>query len=294
MVPVVKDVKNSHRKKRRKEIAAVFQALQTTRILGPSGIMEIPAHPPPEMICQCVINAFGRMLPIDVKLNMFGFMHSVVLVGVMYKYQNLCWVMLNRVNYKIYVVSHFIADASHLFAKHRAAMSFVHAKKWHRQGVNEILCLSRNMEERTNKVFTKLNCLPRSVLHFTQTKQCYDEMLEFLRGVGASHGFLCKFARTQPAPPGFALLTQKLCEMTKGWRVFKKDQNCVDCACAGIGIVYGSALEQTIANLMVAVPSSLEGKQACRAVLDHFTPFVNFVKANPCVLFFPCQDVEPS
>ena len=89
---------------------------------------------------QKIVNALSGILPLDAKMNIFGFWHSVVLVGVFYRHDSLCWILLNRLNHRLYITAHFLADSLHLFQEIRGNMRLDAAhrdKKWTRQGVKD-------------------------------------------------------------------------------------------------------------------------------------------------------------
>jgi hypothetical protein len=285
--PIILEPKEKpERKRRRKNEPDVVMCFPS--IIAPSPITNLIPEAPESLACG-IVNALSLMLPMDAQLNMFGFLHSVVLVSVMYKYQNLSWIVLNRVNFELYVASHFIADASHLFAKNREKLDVLSKKKWQRQGLNEILCLALSASDRANKKFIKLNALPKGVLRLAKTQQCYCDLLEFIKGVGSSNNFLQRFKRMNMLPPGFSLMDENLCDCSKGWRVFKKDSDdCSSCSCREINIVKGENLKDSITNLMGSIPSALELNHS--PIVAHFAPFVDFVKTHPDILFFPQQD----
>jgi hypothetical protein len=257
--------------------------------------------------CQKVVNALSGILPLDVKMNIFGFWHSVILVAVFYRHSNLCWVLLNRVNHKLYLSSHFVADSLHLFMAVRKNLKLTlnhQMKKWTRQGVSDIMCFFKNIESMKSNNSVKLNKLPSNVLRFKYTKTALNEVNEFLRGVGPGGYILRTFTRKQPLPHGFNPITGDLTDSTRGWKVFKSTfgpkcsaKQKKNCECVNLSTKLESAnISQVPANeamllLMTVLPSSLD-KPMCNILRNHFQKFIEYVKNNPRRIFFPIQDAE--
>ena len=120
----------------------------THKTIGPTAnCNQVPTNT--EDTQQHIVNALSLMLPMDARMNIFGFWHAVVLVGVFYRHENLCWILLSRINQRLYITSHFIADSLHLFKQARSIMQVAprqENKKWTRQGVNDALCIFPNQE----------------------------------------------------------------------------------------------------------------------------------------------------
>jgi hypothetical protein len=280
------------RKRRRKDTSKLLPTIELKSIIGPKMIgIQYPLH-----FAECsqtLVNAIATILPLDVKLNLFGYAHSMILVGCLFKHNNLSWIILNRMNLKIYIGSHFVADALHLFSRNRHIFEMNPHRKFPRQGINEIITLATSVKAREMKLITKLNCLPKGVLRFNQTEQSFQELFEFLRCVGPAGFFLPNFSRKIPHPSGFNVPGQELCVLAKGWKVFKKTEsnglNCIStCNCSNIKLLKQTTEEETIGHLIANVPSSLSKTNDFEA---HFAPFVQFIQANPNLLFFPKQDI---
>lgn len=281
------------RKRRRQDDSMRLPERSSKAIVGPNAIcIQYPISY--SQSSQSIVNALAGILPLDIKVNLFGYAHSMILVAVMYKHNNLCWILLNRMNLKFYIASHFVADALHLFAKHRDRLQFSSDRKWHRQGINEIMTLAVNPQERSKKHITKMNSLPKGILRFNHTKQSFHELSEFLRGVGPSGQFLNKFTRQQSPPPGFRVPSEQLCEYASGWKIFKKtqfNQLCkLGCPCETIVIHQGPSLQHSVINLIANVPSSLD-KKAKNVFETHFETFLQFIQKNPNLSFYPTQDI---
>lgn len=289
-------IASNTRKRRRQDDSQKLPNASTQAIVAPYCI-QIQCPYNFSQCCQSVVNALAGILPLDIRINLFGFAHSMILVGVLYKHQNLCWIVLNRMNYKLYIASHFVADALHLFAKHRNRLQFPNDRKWHRQGINEIMTLTTDYESRNaqnSKKIIRMNSLAKGILRFNHTTQSFFELTEFLRGVGASATFLSKFTRTQPQPPGFIVPNETLCQYANGWKVFKKplsNQICKqDCLCEQTNVAMGQDLQESVINLISAVPSSLD-KKAKNLFEYHFKDFIAYIKENPNLAFYPSKDI---
>jgi hypothetical protein len=289
----VKHQQSYVRKQRRRDTDEKLPFLGKQAIVGPELCLALDCTSP-SYYQQAAINKFSQMLPIDVHLHLFGFAHKMILLAALYKHNNLTWLLLNRVNNKIYLASHFAADALHLFKQKREAVGLKSCKKFHRQGINEIISLATSADHRHNKKTTKLNFLSRSVLKFAPTSRCLDEIKDFLRGVGPSGQFATTFARMQSLPTGFQHITQTLAENARRSKVFKKqtmqDECKPNCACADIVVEPKLTSEDTIAELISQVPSSLEAGTD-RALHEHFQPFVKHVREHPNLFYFPQTDM---
>ena len=282
----------STRKRRRQDDSQKLPKCILKNIVGPTGIgVCLPLYF--SEAYRAVLNALAGILPLDIKVNLFGFAHAMILVAVCYKHDNLCWILLNRMNYKFYIASHFVADALHLFGKNRQRLQFPDDRKWHRQGINEIMTLSIDANARNRKTITRMNTLPKSVLRYNNSVQGFYEITEFLRCVGSHGNFLNKFTRKQLPPKGFSVPNEDLCQFASGWKVFKKtkenDQCKAGCQCCNVNVVKCDNLQDTVINLIKAVPSSLDQK-AGQVFETHFATFIQFIKENPDLSFYPNQD----
>jgi len=297
--------KKQIRKRRRKDSTEkIHKPLAAKVTLGPQCI-QVQSADSIEDACQKVVNALAGILPLDVKMNVFGFWHSVILVAVFYRHDNLCWVLLNRINYKLYITAHFVADSLHLFTTVRQHMQLSKEhkmKKWTRQGVSDVMCFFKTAEAMQKNQSIKLNTLPSGVLRFSYTQNSLEEVNEFLRGSGSGGHLLRNFTRTQVLPPGFDPITRQLTDSTRGWKVFKRSSKtgCKGgakrpCSCDLISrrLVEGGIgeLKDTDAalRLIEAVPSSLD-KPSCRPLNEHFHEFIDYVKKNPSLVYMPGKD----
>jgi hypothetical protein len=255
---------------------------------------------------QVLVNALVGMLPMDAKMNIFGFWHSVVLVGVFYRHENLCWVLLNRLNHRLYITSHFVADSLHLFKEVRGIMQLTdkqNKKKWTRQGVNDAMCIFTSLDSMKHNQSVKMNTLPRGVLRFTRTQTALAESITFIKGVGKAGKLLRNFTRVDKPPPGFNPVTFNMTDQTCGWKVFRRTgtHGCTGskkkpCTCGVVARQLQKSGFDTLGpndaamRLMTVLPSSLE-KKSCRVLVAHYQPFIDHVKENPSKLYFPAGDV---
>jgi hypothetical protein len=251
----------------------------------------------------CLINALAGILPLEAKINIFGFWHSIILVGCFYRHDNLCWLLLNRLNHRLYITPHFLADALHLFKRVRSSMQLIDKQKnkiWTRQGVNDAMCIFPTANAFQGHQAVKLNTLPSAVLSFTHTQSAMAEVVAFLKGVGKAGTTLQKFTRLHAAPGGFSPLTSTFTDSTCGWKVCKTARSCQnrskqECPCAPIVqglLAHGfSTLAPTdaAAKLIQSVPSSVD-KPTCSDLYAHYDSFITYVRSNPTVLFFPQGD----
>lgn len=297
--------KNKTRKRRRTARSTIKPNRRTQRTTGPTK-MSIELSSSIEDARQTVVNALSCILPLDVKMNIFGFWHSVILVGVFYRHDNLCWLMLSRVNLKLYLSSHFVADSLHLFRGLRKYLKLPQThrdKKWTRQGVNDIMCFSKTIEAIAKNKSRKLNTLPATVLKFIETHYAQQQVNEFIRGTGTGGYLLHNFTRKQPLPPGFNPVTGNLADVTHGWKVFKKNtgNGCISsittsCCCYSICTnllnsgIDKMAAGEAIVEMMKSLPSSLD-RPECSELQRHYRPFIQYVKNNPQLIFLPDKDI---
>lgn len=253
---------------------------------------------------QCVVNTLSEILPIEGRTNIFGSWHAIILVGVFYRYGNLTWIVLNRANCRLYTSAHFIADAIHLFQMMRGDLRLEESqrrRKWHRQGFNDVTCIYKTQTEYERNVAFQLQKLPRAILQFGPSQHTLRSGQEFINGGGAQGNFLATFQRGMSRPPGFDPVIGHLVDGTRGWKVFNNTVNgrCLEKArrvCPHSAVVdrlkfvQGFTLSKASPHIMNNVPSSLHAK--CTALVAHFTPFIDYVKAHPTVLFFPTGDTK--
>jgi hypothetical protein len=177
---------------------------------------------------QCIVDALSMILPIDAKITIFGFNYSVILVGVLYRHDNLSWIMLNRANMKLYIVCHFVSDGIHLFESVRSKLNQPlrqTEKIWNRQGVPEILLLFESYADLKNNNAFRINQLPKEILKYNRNQHSFQKAVEFLRGVGSGGMFLQRYIRKQALPYGFSPIIHGLTEGTRGWKVFNPSRS---------------------------------------------------------------------
>ena len=296
------------RKLKRRRLNENDPVVPKTRSVQTIGPLEISLCLPTTLqdVQQRVVNAMAGILPVESKINVFGFWHSVILVGCFYRHENLCWILLNRLNHRLYITSHFSADSLHLFNELRPVMQLAdkqRGKKWTRQGVNDALCIFHSSVAMQQSHSTKLNTLPRGVLKFTNTNTAMAESIAFLKGTGRAGKTLERFTRIAAPPTGFSAITSTVTETTCGWKVFRtsgangcKGNATKPCTCSHFvqalktqGFSNLSPIEAA-GRLMTVLPSSLD-KPSCAPLYSHYQPFIQHVKANPSILYFPQGDV---
>jgi hypothetical protein len=256
------------------------------------------------MIQECVVNTLSTILPVEGRANIFGSWHAIILVGVFYRYGNLTWIILNRANCELYISSHFVADAVHLFKMIRGNLNLEERQKkckWHRQGFNDIGCIYRTQIDYVQNLAFPLKNFPPSILQFSPSPYALKSGQEFLKGGGTTGKFITRFKRQAPAPPGFNPVIDHLVDKTRGWKVFNNTVNgyCIEKArrtcphkhfVRQLDVVKGLTLAEASPHIMSRVPSSLQKKAL--ALINHYAPFITYVKANPNILFFPTGDVQ--
>lgn len=181
-----------------------------------------------EDVQQCIVDALSLILPIDAKVTIFGFNYSVILVGVLYRHDNLSWIMLNRANMKLYIVCHFVSDGIHLFESVRSKLNqplLQTEKICNRQGVPEILLLFESYTDLKNNNAFRINQLPKEILKYSRNQHSFQKAVEFLRGGGSGGMFLQRYVRRQALPFGYSPIIHGLTEGTRGWKVFNPSRS---------------------------------------------------------------------
>jgi len=259
---------------------------------------------------RTIVSALATMLPLDAKLSVFGFMLPVVIVGVLYRNGSLCWLFVNRINAKLYLSAHFVADALHLYnvlrlGSHIQIPEHHKTRKWTRQGVNDVLCIYENLEAmQTRSSEFRLNVLPDSVLQFKPTDFSLRQTREFLMMSGHGGIILRLFTRRQPLPSDYTpRLPDELAKLTPGWKVFKhtKPQGCLTAkrACDCIRLTKCLVREgiadlspnQGVMKMLYSLPSSLD-KDSAAPLRAHYQGIINRIRDDPGYLMFPTEDVH--
>jgi len=278
-----------------------FKTIATTssRIRIPSSIDEAQ---------QCIVDALSLILPIDAKVTIFGFNYSVILVGVLYRHDNLSWIMLNRANLKLYLVCHFVSDGIHLFESMRSKLNQPLKqtdKIWSRQGVPEILLLFESYTDLKNNNAFRINQLPKEIIKFSRTPHSFQKTIEFLRGVGSGGMFLQRYIRKQPLPFGFSPIISGLTEGTRGWKVFnpsrsmsgkcfggKRQTCCVDFVQSLMDESFEKLQDFEQAVLISTILPTRMDDSKNRALSLHYEAFINNIrKEQQNHSFFPSVDV---
>ena len=232
-----------------------------------------------------VLNTLTRLMPLEAKINIFGYRHPIVLIGAMYRHGNLAWIVMNRANNRLYLSAHLVADATHLcelFRDDLLAQPARSTKKYQRQSFNNITAIFKTRRDYADNCGQKLNTLPKTVL------QC-------VKYTSTASSRFAAFAKTFEGHADVHLpKTKAIVEETKGWKVFGKTQP-FSSACGGVMRAKCpcktyetqirthkckfAALSRTI---MENVPSSLSPKIAA-----HYKFIIDYVIKRPDVRFFP-------
>ena len=226
---------------------------------------------------ETLLNRLTATLPLDCRVNIAGFWHSLILVGALYRYSKLNWVLLNRNNHQIYLSSHIAPDCLHV-------VSSINDSTWCRQSFNKICCVYKSQTEYDFHQGTRLlQILPTEILHHVQ-----DEP------VSAVDAFCSTYARNDKDNEDWSLphlpatKSMFLRRRALGSKII--NGRCVDgkqkfkCPCdQTVAKVRADAVAVKWDISQVAMyycPTSLPN-------IDILTPFINYVKANPTVMFFP-------
>jgi hypothetical protein len=284
---------DKRRKRRRVDYSLPLPEFARTPIMF-SAALRIVIPSTNTQVFSSLCNAFACILPLDIQLKLFGYWHSVVLISVFYRFQNLCWLVLCRLNMRIYVISHFVGDAIHMFAAFRDQLGFDKGPKRDRQGINEVMFLAPSLAHRQRGDHLHFNTLPRSVLHYTNKDRAFSEIKDFMRGVSTKKSsagpFFTIYTRKQPPPPGFVVANPHLDLLDKTSKVLSKVRPRMvhtDCLCQRYKpTVSDDAASSLIRNL----PSQLEMDPTFSPLVRHYDDFVQFIRSNPRLLFFPDSD----
>lgn len=190
---------------------------------------------------RCIVNAIASVLPLDARIMVFGFWHSVILVGAFYLRSNLTFLVLSRTNRKLYLASHFIADGIHLLESVGHLVDLPSDRKttgWQRKPAAQAIEVHRFAEEiYGGRRGFPLGCIPREILRFKRTKLSLMKAQEFLKGTGEAGAFFRQFwisssPATGPPPPSFPRSRffgcyydpnlNGLTEGTRGWKIFNR------------------------------------------------------------------------
>ena len=296
--------KAEERKKRKDEKKKEVTVADFKTVATRSPSVRVPTSP--EEVQQCVVDALATVLPLDAKVMIFGYWHSIILVGVLYRHDNLCWIILNRTNLRLYLLCHFVSDGIHLFESIRYKLNVPITqveKKWNRQGVPEVLCIFQSLTDFNNRNGYKMNHLPKEILKYNRTEHSFHKAIEFLRGVGSGGDFLQRFSRTAQSPPGFNPIIHGLTEATRGWKVFNPTRSlsrqCIGgkrrlCCAEYVAKLEamdfkGMDIVQQAITVVKILPSRLDDANN-KVLRDHYSAFIFFVYQNQELMFTPSKD----
>jgi hypothetical protein len=290
------DITSIETKEEKKQIAPPRQGKTIAPTVAGIAIPEVI-----DDVKQCVVNALAMILPVDARVMVFGFWHAIVLVGVFYRHNNLCWIVLNRVNQKLYLLCHLVADAIHLCEGMRKTLqpSAQLARKWNRQGVPEVTCLFRTLTDFINRTGDRLTELPKEVLKFTRSKHCLQRVTEFLRFTGTAGRFLQRYIRAQK-PLYFSAVLHGLTEHTRGWKIFNsgsckkgKRRHCCEVhkKLLDTTVFCEETLKQQIMHIFWVIPSRLDFPEN-QPLREHFRDFIQWTRDYPEWMFFPDGSVH--
>jgi hypothetical protein len=273
------------RKKRLHTLSSVFNTISSKRITTVASIIEISPEPDIQA-CRYVLNTMVKILPVDARINLFGYWHSIIVCGVFYKADNLTWIFLNRNNLKFYVSCHLVTDAVSLFNRYKHVFPDPDRadKKWNRQGVNDVVCLFQNQFDMKKDRTYKLNKLPGSVLKFKHTTNCINIMNEFIR----SCPFVYNYTRKTPIPQLNTNLPLSLVSTIR-YRALTNPQVVMD-TCKRIEqdkILDVKDATEAASHFLDHVPSSLSPEIIC-----FYQDFRNHVRDHPTLFYHPQGDYD--
>jgi len=210
-----------------------------------------------------------------------------VLLSVVYRYSNLSWVMMSRINFRIYVSCHWAQDCMHLLQ----VLQSPQEKKWCRQGFNQTCCIYRSASEYNQNAGMKLSDLPESILKSTPTSFCLGKVRDFLR----SDIFMRQYRRSE-SPLLFPTLLGDTINDMRGWRVFGsidpstgtcRSKKRRKCPCKSI-VEELEDLEnlENLQNLQSLIPKCCPTILQNTKLMELFQPFIDYMRKNPNVRFF--------
>jgi len=293
------------RKKRRRTFDDIRDNIWPTMITPTNIEYKIPQTI--QDMPQCVINCFSTMVPVDIRIKLFGYWHSMIIVSMFYRSRNLTMFMIKRgVWDKVFMSSHCIADATHMFENMRHIIKWDHPKhhtrKWRRQSLSNTLAIYRNIQSYRNKKGDSFSLLPTCVTRFENSHTVFEQTCELLKGNGNNKIIMNYLPRKTKLPFQLYIPQQlytrcitgvkRICGSTTALTGGCNSQRQAQCDC---GKYTDILLTKNLQNMSCAdaihtvwqnMPSAISNME----LLDALSPLISFCKNNPNYVFLPEGD----
>ena len=253
-----------------------------------------------EAMPQTVINALAMTTPIDVRLKIFGYWHSMIVVSIFYRARNLSMLMIKRgVWDRVFLSSHCVIDALHIFEHNRYTVQWDHENhirhKWVRQSFPNIVKVYNNKSEYVNRKGRTLKDIPTCISRCENSASGFQETCEALMGNDTFK--LTSLRRMTPVPftCSDSLPYDTICGTARACTA-ATSLPCISrvCQCK----IYLNELAKSNINQMNCndaiqllwqhVPSAISSP----VMLNCLKPLIDFCRSNPKYVFLPQGDAE--
>lgn len=267
------------------------------KIVGPTKISSVVPTHINEMQAK-VLNHLSAVLPLECRVYVAGTWNPFILVGVLYRYNNLTWLIMSRSNHKVYLGCHWISDTKHLFETLRPniRLDSTNAKrKFNRQGFNQVCIVYQTFSDYTRNTGVKLSCLPSFILRVEGSEYCLRKIQDFIN----TNSWVNQFRAPKQHASWVSMLPPSQLEFTRGWRMFGCTKP-LSGKCGGVNRRSVCLCEKTaklirkpsllayvdaISQICFHCPTSLD-KPQCR-IPEFFSLLSQHVKLHKKAEFFP-------
>lgn len=253
---------------------------------------------------QCMVNALATVLPLEGEISVLGVRCPVIVVGAIYISTQLNWIVLSRLNHRLYLNKHMVQDAEHLYESmlisgdEKRANVFKRSHKPHKN-----LKFYPSVEARLrDEPYPIMLRLPEHLRKFPiNNSSALRKMQDFLAGYGQAEGFFKTFAKQYPSAADEKIMEAiydprlhgVVTEAVRGWSCFHKNRvdnriqyvNAIDKLRASrLGKEVQPNLE---ADVLRMLPTILELNEKNHYITEHFKSFIAYVKSHPYQMFYP-------
>lgn len=255
---------------------------------------------------QCMVNAIATVLPIEGEIDVLGLRCPVIVLGAVYIGTQLNWIVMSRVNHRLYLNKHLVQDAEHLYE----SMIVSGGKERRRNMPHRPKDVHRTLKfyptigaRMKNEAYEVMKIFPEHLRKFptnNNNQSALSKVQDFLQSKGKAGDFFELFGKKHVTPEDKKALEAiydprlhgVVNEAVRGWCCFHKNR--VDTR-----IEYVTAIEKMRrardtstqsslqADIVTALPTILELNDKNADIVNHFATFVQYIKTHKHQMFYP-------
>jgi hypothetical protein len=208
---------------------------------------------------------------------------------------------------KVFMSSHCIADANHMFENMRNIINWDKSQavqKWHRQSLMNTLAIYQNLNDYEDHKVGGFTSLPMCITRLENSKMSFTKVCDALKGNGGSKSCLIDLVRVTKHPVSYHIpqhlyntsKVRRTCGSTVVMSGECKSTRIFACEC---GKYTDNLLKQNLQDMVCTdaiqrVWQNMPSAVSHPKLVDALSPLIKFCKLNPSYVFLPAGDNQLS